>query len=651
MKVPVLIPRIFDYPYTYSSGKFGKLQPGSIVLVPFGKEKEIGVVWDKQEETKRKFKIKSILEKKSISFNENIVKFINWFSLYNLVPKGMVLKMFLGDKSFFSKNFDLPLDIPSKKKIKFNLNSQQKKCLKDINSFGNKFNVTLLQGVTGSGKTIVYFEKIRENIAQNKQTLVLLPEIFLTNQFNKRFEDYFGFKPAIWHSKITKKNRKIIWQNIMNGKIKLVVGARSSLFLPFKNLGLIVVDEEHDSSYKQDEGIRYNARDMAIYRASIENIQILLSTSVPSLETYKNVKNKKYNFTKLEKRYKNFSFPNTKIVNLSLNKKNKNIWLDIKTLNLVKKYLEKKEQVLFFLNRRGYAPFVICKNCGLKLSCPNCSIFLTFHKHLGKAMCHHCGYKTNTKQVCKKTNLNCEFQMYGPGVEKVFSELKQIFPDKIIKILSSDFLNKKKETMNLLKDIEKNKINILVGTQLISKGFNFPNLNCIVVVDADFSGMGFDLRSNEKNIQLYNQLSGRAGRFSKDSLIIYQTFDPSDKTLNSILENKQENFFEEEIYLREQKNLPPFSRLIAFIISSKNERESYFEAQKIKRSLSLLKGVDIMGPVSSPIFKIKNKYRTRLLLRSKSNIFIQKDISEILKKINISKKIKLTVDVDPLNFS
>ena len=241
--------------------------------------------------------------------------------------------------------------------------------------------------------------------------------------------------------------------------------------------------------------------------------------------------------------------------------------------------------------------------------------------------------------------------MYGPGVEKVFSELKQIFPDKIIKILSSDFLNKKKETLNLLNDIERNKINILVGTQLISKGFNFPNLNCIVVVDADFSGMGFDLRSNEKNIQLYNQLSGRAGRFSKDSLIIYQTFDPSDKTLNSILENKQEKFFEEEIYLREQKNLPPFSRLIAFIISSKNERESYLEAQKIKKSLSLLKGVDIMGPVSSPIFKIKNKYRTRLLLRSKNNIFIQKDISKILKKINISKKIKLTVDVDPLNFS
>ena len=651
MKVPVLIPRIFDHPHTYLSGKFGKLKPGSLVLVPFGKEKEIGVIWDKTEETDRKFKLRTVLEKKSFSLNENLIKFINWFSIYNLVPKGMVLKMFLGDKSLLLKDVKDFSKTVITKKVKFNLNDEQKKSLDYINSFGNKFNVTLLQGVTGSGKTIVYFEKIKEIIEKKKQALVLLPEIFLTNQFSQRFEDYFGFKPAIWHSKITKKNRRIIWQSIANDKLKLVVGARSSLFLPFKNLGIIVVDEEHDSSYKQDEGIRYNARDMAISRASMENVPILLSTSIPSLETYNNVKNKKYNLTKLKKRYKDFSLPKAEIINLNLNKKNKNIWLDIKTLNLVKKYLEKNEQVLFFLNRRGYAPFMICKRCGLKFSCPNCSIFLTFHKHINQAMCHHCGYKTGIKKKCKDTESNCEFQMYGPGVEKIFSELKVIFPEKIIKILSSDFLSKKKETKNLLNDIEQNKVNILVGTQLISKGFNFPNLNCIVVVDADFSGMGFDLRSTEKNIQLYNQLSGRAGRFSKDSLIVYQTFNPSDETLKNLIKNQQDQFLEEEIYLRKEKNLPPFSRLIAFIISSRNEKESFLEAQKIKKELSSIKMIDVMGPVTSPIFKIKNKYRTRLLLRSNSNVFIQKEISKILKKINISKKIKLTVDVDPLNFS
>ena len=651
MKVPVLIPRIFDYPHTYLSGKFDKLKPGSIVLVPFGRKKEIGVIWDKQEKTNKIFKLKNVLEKKSISLNENLIKFINWFSLYNLVPKGMVLKMCLGDESFFSKNSNFIDDTKIKKKNKFNLNPEQKRCLDDINGFGNKFNVTLLQGVTGSGKTIVYFEKIKQNLMQGKQSLVLLPEIFLTNQFEQRFEDYFGFKPSIWHSKITKKNKKIIWQNIVNNKIKLVVGARSSLFLPFKKLGLIVVDEEHDSSYKQDEGLRYNARDMAISRASIEDIPIILATSIPSLETYNNVKNKKYNSTKLKKRYKNFLLPSAEIVNLNLNKKNKNIWLDIKTLNLARKYLDSKQQVLFFLNRRGYAPFLICKKCGLKLVCPNCSVFLTFHKQLNKAMCHHCGHKSSIKQKCQKTDFNCEFQMYGPGVEKIFAELRQIFPDKVIKILSSDFLNKKKETINLLKDIENNKVNILVGTQLISKGFNFPNLNCIVVVDADFSGMGFDLRSTEKNIQLYNQLSGRAGRFSKKSLIIYQTFNPSDKTLSDILENNPEKFLEEESCLRKEKKLPPFSRLIAFIVESNNEKESFLEAQKIKKNLLLLKDIEVMGPVTSPIFKIKNKYRIRLLLKSPSNVLVQKKISRILKNLNISKKIKLTVDVDPLNFS
>ena len=650
MKVPVLIPRIFDHPHTYFSKKFGKLKTGSIVSVPFGKDEEIGVVWDKEENTNKNFKLKDIKEKKSVSLSDNLVKFVNWFSLYNLAPKGMVLKMCLGDESFFSKKketFDKSLKI----KKNFILNDEQKKCLKDINNLGNKFSTTLLQGITGSGKTIVYFEKIKENILRGKQSLVLLPEIFLTNQFNQRFEDYFGFKPAIWHSQITKKNKRIIWKNIINGEIKLVVGARSSLFLPFKNLGLIVVDEEHDSSYKQDEGIRYNARDMAISRASIENIPVLLSTSIPSLETFNNVKNKKYNFTKLEKRYKNFSLPNAEVVDLKLDRKKKNIWLDPKTINFVKKYLEKKDQVLFFLNRRGYAPFIICKTCGSKLDCPNCSIYLTFHKHINKAMCHHCGYKSSLNSNCKKTENNCDYQMYGPGVEKIYNELKQIFPEKKIKILSSDFLNKKKETKNLLSDIENNKIDILVGTQLISKGFNFPNLNCIVVVDADFSGMGFDLRSTEKNIQLYNQLSGRAGRFSKDSLVIYQTFNPSDETLKNILENDSAQFLEDEINLRKEKNLPPFTRLIALIISSKNEKDGILEAKKIKKNLSILKYAEIMGPVSSPIFKIKNNYRTRLLLRSRNNLFIQKDIAKILKKINLSKKIKLTVDVDPLNFS
>ena len=654
MKVPILLPNIFNHPFTYESSDLN-LKIGDYVIVPFGKSKITGVVWNQfEKDTKKKYVIKKVIEKLKIpSLKKNTIEFLNWFSEYNMVPKGMALKLLLLSSSavekFPKKKYEL-----FKLKIKKNnikLSKEQEISLKKMNIHNEKFRVHVLQGTTGSGKTIVYFEALKQLIKKGFQVLIMLPEIGLTGQFEKKFIEFFGFRPAVWHSGISKKNKEIIWSGISNGEIKVVIGARSSLFLPFKKLGLIVVDEEHDSSYKQDEGLRYNARDMAISRASIEDIPIILATSIPSLETYNNVKNKKYNSTKLKKRYKNFLLPSAEIVNLNLNKKNKNIWLDIKTLNLARKYLDSKQQVLFFLNRRGYAPFLICKKCGLKLVCPNCSVFLTFHKQLNKAMCHHCGHKSSIKQKCQKTDFNCEFQMYGPGVEKIFAELRQIFPDKVIKILSSDFLNKKKETINLLKDIENNKVNILVGTQLISKGFNFPNLNCIVVVDADFSGMGFDLRSTEKNIQLYNQLSGRAGRFSKKSLIIYQTFNPSDKTLSDILENNPEKFLEEESCLRKEKKLPPFSRLIAFIVESNNEKESFLEAQKIKKNLLLLKDIEVMGPVTSPIFKIKNKYRTRLLLRSQSNVLVQKKISRILKNLNISKKIKLTVDVDPLNFS
>ena len=280
------------------------------------------------------------------------------------------------------------------------------------------------------------------------------------------------------------------------------------------------------------------------------------------METYNNIKNKKYKKTELKNRFKNYPLPKTKVINLNLENLNKKSIAN-ETISIVNEYLNKNDQVLFFLNRRGYAPFLICKKCGYRHICPNCSIYLTYHKILNKIICHHCGFQNNTKKKCLSKNLSCNFSMYGPGVEKVYEELKSIFPDKNIKIFSSDYLNKKKQSENLIKEVNEEKINILVGTQMISKGFNFPKLNCIVVVDADFTGKGYDLRTTEKNIQLYNQLSGRAGRFSEKSLIIYQTISPNNQILKNILENKTENFFNEELKIKKQNNLPPFSRLIS----------------------------------------------------------------------------------------
>ena len=421
------------------------------------------------------------------------------------------------------------------KKKKFHLNEEQKKALKFLNFDKNKFNVSVLQGTTGSGKTLVYFERIKEIISKKKQALVLLPEIFLTNEFNLRFAEFFGFEPAIWHSKITPKKKRIIWKGIINNKIKLVVGARSALLLPFKNLGIIIVDEEHDTSYKKDEGVIYHARDMAITRASFEKIPIHLITSIPSIETFNNIQNKKFRHFKILKRYNNYPLPKTKIVNLNIKKIKKN-FISEETVEIVKNFIKRNEQVLFFLNRRGYAPYLICNSCGYKHVCPNCSMYLTFHKNKNKAICHHCLIEVEIARNCKDNN-KCDFIMYGPGVEKIFDEVKKIFPNNKVEIFSSDYTKKKNHTISLFKKINNNSIDILIGTQMISKGFNFPKLNCVVVVDADFSGRGYDLRTTEKNIQLYHQLSGRAGRFSSESLIIYQTLTPEDLTLNELIKN------------------------------------------------------------------------------------------------------------------
>ena len=652
MKVPVLVPNIFNFPFTYDSGHLENLKPGDIVIVPFGKLKEVGVVWDKIQPAVKNFKLRKI-EKKLDNFkiNKNLVNYINWFSAYNLVPKGKVLKMCLGDKKNTSKIEDYNEENLDKKKRNFYLNKDQKKSLEDLKNFGNTFNVSLLQGVTGSGKTIVYFERVKEILKKKQQVLILLPEIFLTNQFKDRFEEFFGFIPSIWHSKIGIKSKRKIWQGIIDSNLKLVIGARSSLLLPFKNLGLIVLDEEHDPSYKQDEGIIYHARDMAIARASFENIPIHLVSAIPSLETFNNIKNKKYNHTKLVNRYSESPLPEAKVINLQKVELKKDHFIPSETISMVNEYLKKKEQVLFFLNRRGYAPFLICKKCGFKHLCSNCSIYLTYHKSINKLICHHCGNKVKKENHCKTDKDLCDFRMYGPGVEKIYEELNIIFPKKNIKIFSSDFLSKKGKTESILKKIEKNEIDILVGTQLISKGFNFPKLNCIVVVDADFSGMGYDLRTTEKNIQLYNQLSGRAGRFSKKSTIIYQTITPLNETLKDVLANDPEKFLSNELIIRKNKNLPPFSRLIALIISASSSHDSFRAAQEIKKKLSVLDELDVLGPVDSPLFRIKKKFRTRLLLRSKNNDLIQKKVGKIIENLTISKKIKLTVDVDPINFA
>ena len=653
MKIPVLFPKIFNYPFTYKSEISDSLNPGDFVKAPFGSNEITGVVWPDEQKTEKNFKLKKIIKKINIpNLNSSMIKFISWFSRYNLVPLGMSLKMSLLNKNVVEKSFNQEFNKYKIKKntIKLSLNTEQKKSLTFLKKIGDNYNVTVLEGITGSGKTLVYFERVRDIVGKGFQALILLPEIALTNQFSRRFKQFFGAEPAIWHSGTSKKNKSIIWKGITEGKVKIVIGARSSLFLPFKNLGIIIVDEEHDVSYKQDEGIAYNARDMAITRASLENIPINLVTSIPSVETYNNIVNKKYYFTKLKKRYKEASLPNFEIINLNTEKLNKGSWIANKTIKKVNQYLEKGDQVLFFLNRRGYSPFVICKKCGCKFQCPNCAVNLNFHKKLNKLLCHYCGHKSSLQRICKDMK-ECDLLFCGPGVERIFAELKSIYPDKKIEIFSSDTLKKNNFTNVLLKKVEKKKIDILIGTQLISKGFHFPKLNCVVVVDGDFSSHGYDLRSAEKNVQLYHQLSGRAGRESKVSTIYFQTYTPDDEVLINITKNDPHAFLKKELFLRKEKKLPPFYRLISLIISGKDEQLIIKFATTIKSKLPKLNNVNILGPVLAPITKLRKKYRCRILIRCPKNLFIQKYLSLSLDKIKMTSGIKLEVDVDPVNFS
>jgi len=652
MKVPILLPNIFNHPFTYESSNLN-LKIGDYVIVPFGKSKITGVVWHEfEKDKKKKYQIKKVIQKLKIpSLKINTIKFLNWFSEYNMVPKGMTLKLLLLSSNvvekFHEKNY-----LIYKGKLKGNnikLSQKQKQSLKKMNIFNDKFRVHVLQGTTGSGKTMVYFEALKKIIIKGFQGLIMLPEIGLTGQFEKKFIEYFGFNPAIWHSGVTKKNKEIIWSGVANGEIRVVIGARSSLFLPFKKLGLVIVDEEHDQSYKQDEGVRYNARDMAISRTSFENVPINLITAVPSLETYNNIKKGKYTISRLNERFKNASMPNYEIIDLNQNKLKSQSWISKEIIEKVNLQLQKGNQVLFFLNRRGFSPYVFCKKCLTSYSCPNCSINLVFHKHKKNLLCHYCGYKTQLHRKCKKEE-NCDFVFSGPGVERIAEEVKNNFPSKKSVIFSSDTMNKKKSS-KIIDKIINNEIQILIGTQLISKGFHFPNLNCIVVVDIDLSSQGHDLRGAEKNLQLYHQLSGRAGRAGKPSIVYFQTYNLNTKMISDITNKNPDIFLDKELELRKSNNLPPFQRFVSLIIEGSDEKILEKESIRFKSFIESTAQGKVLGPVNAPIFRLKKKFRVRLLVRGKKSLKVQSSLSNAISKYNFISGIKLTVDVDPINFN
>ena len=524
---------------------------------------------------------------------------------------------------------------------------------------GSGFSVTLLDGVTGSGKTEVYFEAVAQALQNGKQVLIMVPEISLTTQWLGRFEKRFGVKPACWHSGLGVRERIDNWIGIVENRAKVVVGARSALFLPYADLGLMVVDESHDHSFKQEDVVNYQGRDMAVVRAKMEQIPIVLATATPDLETICNVESGKYDMVRLESRFAAAELPEIKIIDFKKDKPQKypndkgqlNVaWLAPTLVTALKDNLEKGEQSMLFLNRRGYAPLTICRDCGYRIQCPNCTAWLTEHRKAKSLVCHHCGYTTSIPQRCPDCGSEEGLTACGPGVERVAEEVSRRFPMARIGILSSDLTSTLNEVSAVIAQMERREIDIMIGTQILAKGHHFPSLTLVGIVDADLGLMGSDLRASERTFQLLSQVSGRAGRGDKKGTVYVQTLYPENAVLQALVHNDREKFVALEKQSRKMLKLPPFGKLAAVIVSGANQEQVEKIAVYLGQCAPNTEMITTLGPAPAPIFMLRGKYRFRLLLKTARAINIQEVLRAWLKRVQVPSSVRVEVDIDPYSF-
>lgn len=519
---------------------------------------------------------------------------------------------------------------------------------------GQGFSVTLLDGVTGSGKTEVYFEAVAEALEQGKQVLVMVPEISLTTQWLSRFERRFGVVPAKWHSNLGNRERADVWKAIVENRAKVIIGARSALYLPYADLGLIVVDESHDVSYKQEDVVNYQGRDMAVVRGKLEQFPVILSTATPSLETLNNVEEGKYDCVRLESRFAEAQLPEIKVLDLKKDKPIKGSWgvswLASSLVEALKENLEKGEQSMLFLNRRGYAPLTICRDCGHRIQCPHCTAWLTEHRNSKSLICHHCGYSMPMPKLCPECKSESGLTACGPGVERVAEEVKMRFPMARVKVISSDITASMLEVSQIIQEMEQGEVDILIGTQILAKGHHFPSLTLVGIVDADLGLMGSDLRASERTYQLLSQVSGRAGRGAKKGIVYLQTLYPENAVLKALLKNDRDEFLLLEKDSRRILKMPPFGKLAAIVVSGTNQEVTEKTAIWLGQTAPNNDYITTLGPAPAPIYMLRNKYRYRLLIKTAKNIPIQQLIREWLSKVNIPSNVRVVVDIDPYSF-
>ncbi|GAA0670799.1 primosomal protein N' (replication factor Y) [Sphingomonas insulae] len=512
------------------------------------------------------------------------------------------------------------------------------------------FHPVLLDGVTGSGKTEVYFEAVAEAIRAGRQTLVLLPEIALTEPFLKRFHDRFGCEPVAWHSGLRSTQRRRAWRAIASGEALVTVGARSALFLPYRNLGLIVVDEAHETSFKQEEGVHYHARDVAVMRGKFEACPVILASATPAIETRQQVALGRYAELKLPGRYGAAEMPTIEPIDLIQHPPERGRWIAPKLVTALEETLAKGEQSLLFLNRRGYAPLTLCRTCGHRFQCPNCTAWMVEHRLTRRLACHHCGHVMPTPRACPECKEEDSLVACGPGVERIADEVTALFPQAKTAVVTSDTIWSPAKAAEFVGRMEAGDIDIVVGTQLVTKGYHFPNLTLVGVIDADLGLEGGDLRAAERTFQQIRQVSGRAGRGAKPGHVFIQTHSPKAQVMQALITGDADAFYEAETEARRDAGAPPFGRYAAIVVSSEEQACANEVARLVARNAPQVEGMAVYGPAPAPLAMLRGRHRYRLLVHARRALDVQDVIRDWLGALDWPAKARVTVDVDPYNF-
>lgn len=513
-----------------------------------------------------------------------------------------------------------------------------------------EFNVTLLDGVTGAGKTEVYFEAIAAALRQDRQVLVLLPEIALTAQFLERFEVRFGTAPQEWHSDVPRARRRRVWRAVADGRARVVVGARSALFLPFRELGLIAVDEEHDQSYKQEDGVVYQARDMAVVRARLEDVPLVLSSATPSLETLNNAEGGRYDTLRLPARHGGAALPEISVVDLRRDAPERQSWISPPLRAALGETLAQQEQSLLFLNRRGYAPLTLCRACGYRLECPNCTAWLVEHRFANRLSCHHCGYVSRMPDACPECEAEGRMAACGPGVERLAEEVSLLFPEARVELMTSDTIWSPSAAAEIVRRVQAHEIDILIGTQLVAKGHHFPRLTLVGVVDADLGLNGGDLRAGERTYQLLHQVAGRAGREERPGRVLLQTHHPDHPVMAALVAGERDAFMAAEAAQRKLGGWPPFGRLAAIIVSGPEEGHVDGVAAALARSAPQAADLKVLGPAPAPLAVLRGRHRRRLLVRAARGVRLQDRLRPWIGGIKPPNSVRIQIDIDPYSF-